>query len=77
MISKKQAECDGDNMTRKLTFKQKNYISAILLILIFSWITFINYTETSNLTIEMNLLKALFYVVFIRFAYWLIEKLKK
>lgn len=68
---------DGGNMTRKLTFKQKNYISAILFILIFSWLIFINYMETKSIALGLIIIQTIFYVLFFRIVYWLIDWVKK
>lgn len=68
---------NGDNMTRKLTFKQKNYISAILFILIFSWLIFINYMETKSIALGLIIIQTIFFVLFFRIVYWLIDWVKK
>jgi len=64
-------------MERKLTFKQKNYISVVMFILIFAWLLIINFIETDSFILVINFFKALFYVIFFRFAYWLIEWFKQ
>ena len=60
-------------MEHKLTFKQKNYISVVMFILIFAWLLVINFIETDSFILGINFVKALFHVTFFRFAYWLIE----